>query len=89
VIHISNGITKHFGRDRQLKLKIYWDVGGEKLSPVLPLIDNGADVCLVNKGFIPKHFFQPAKRSLHLIGANGQLVKVGHGSQADIEPHEN
>jgi len=70
VIHISNGIrtasvriTKHFGRDRQLEVKIGWDVGGEKLSPVLPLIDNGADVCLVKKGFIQKRFFSISQAS--------------------------
>jgi len=53
VIYISKGIqttsvryTKTLQRDRQLKERIRWEVGGEELSPVLPLIDTGAEVCL-------------------------------------------
>jgi len=58
----SFSITKQLGRD---------------LSPVLALIDTGDGVCLVNKGLIPKRFLQPAKRRLHLIGANGRVVQGG------------
>jgi len=84
VIYISKGIqtasvriTKHLWRDRQLKVTIGWEVGGEELSPMLALIDTAAEVCLVNKGLIPKRFFQPAKRRLHLIGAKWRVVKGG------------
>jgi len=42
--------------DRQLKVKIGWEVGGDEFSPVLSLMDTGAEVCLVNKGLIPKRF---------------------------------
>jgi len=84
MIYISKGIqtssvriTKHLGRDKQLKVKIGWEVEEEEFSPLLALIDTGTELCLVNKGLIPKHLFQPAKRRLHLFGANGQVVKGG------------
>jgi len=63
-------ITKHLGRDMQLKMKNGWEVGDEELSPVLALIYTGVEVCLVYKGLIPKRFFQPARRRLH-----GKMVK--------------
>jgi len=73
---ISNNYQK-FGERQATESENLLEVGSEELSPVLSLIDTGPEVCLFNKGLIPKRFFQPAKLRLHQMGANGQVVKGG------------
>ena len=65
------------GEHRNLRIPIRV-LGVEKAKRLKALVDTGAEICLVRRGWVEPHQLRPALSPLRLKTANGQALGGGH-----------